>query len=452
MKNLLKYLPACMLAIFAFAACDDEAEFPGSPGNPEIVSPQVPASAYFADSIPFSATVSDTKVPLSTLKAQLYYGEDKVSETTIRTKTDGTYQGKIYAPFLKNVPDGNATLKLVLQDIHFTSVEQTFTISLQRPQFEYVTLITDSGDSIKLNHSGPNMYKGLTMEDTPKLLKGIIVAPKYGTNGNELKFGWDNGSVKEQSENTITFISVANSPYEVSFNSLTYERSPFVVYILNGKEMDFVDGNFQIDIDLKKGDVITTQNIENIASYWIDPDFFAVSENGDITFNAIDGKYRIIATEGELPYFRVQTLDASGNKATLKADGSGAVWIAGYGIAKPGMKTGQPRWTPGNMLCMAPVEPKKYRMTVVASEEKGWGQIRTDWIGFKFFYQDDWGGEFTLSNYAEISGIIPSIITISNSGDYGLAEGKSLEAGKTYVITLDCTNGPTQASISIVEK
>jgi len=61
----------------------------GSSGNPEIVSPQVPASAYFADSIPFSATVSDTKVPLSTLKAQLYYGEDKVSETTIRTKTDG---------------------------------------------------------------------------------------------------------------------------------------------------------------------------------------------------------------------------------------------------------------------------------------------------------------------------------------------------------------------------
>ena len=290
------------------------------------------------------------------------------------------------------------------------------------------------------------------MEDTPKLLKGVIVAPKYGANGNELKFGWDNGSVKEQSESTITFISVANSPYEVSFNSLTYERSPFVVYILNGKEMSFVDGNFQIDIDLKKGDVISTQNIQNIKSYWIDPDFFTVSENGDIIFNAITGKYRIIAVEDELPYFRVQTLDSNGNKATLKSDGTGAVWIAGYGIAKPGMKTGQPGWTPGNMLCMAPVSSKVYRMTATASGEKEWGQIRTDWIGFKFFYQDDWGGEFTLSNYAEISGIIPSIITISNSGDFAFAEGKSLEAGKTYVITLDCTNGPTKASISIVEK
>jgi len=99
MKNLLKYLPACMLAIFAFAACDDEAEFPGSPGNPEIVSPQVPASAYFADSIPFSATVSDTKVPLSTLKAQLYYGEDKVSETTIRTKQMALIKAKFMRHF-----------------------------------------------------------------------------------------------------------------------------------------------------------------------------------------------------------------------------------------------------------------------------------------------------------------------------------------------------------------
>ena len=116
------------------------------------------------------------------------------------------------------------------------------------------------------------------------------------------------------------------------------------------------------------------------------------------------------------------------------------------------MTTGQPGWTPGNMLCMAPVEPKVYRMTVIASTENGMGQIRSDWIGFKFFYQDDWGSEFTKPKYAEMKGLIPDVISISDSGDLGFASGKGLTAGKTYVITIDCTNGPDKAVISVDEK
>ena len=447
MKHIMQYIT--LLLLILFVACKSEMEFPGEPGNPQINTPQVPSSAYFADSIPFSAAVGDTKVPLSTLKARLFYGEDMVSETTIRTKTDGTYKGKIYAPFLKNIPDGNATLKLVLQDIHFTTAETTFNVSLQRPQYEYVTLIAETGENIKLAHSEKNKYVANTGDTMPKMLKGVIVAPKYGANGNEITFGWADSGIKEKNNNPITFISVKNSPYELSFNALTYERSPFTVYKLNGKEMNFVDGNFQIDVDLKKGDEIKTENIATLKNYWIDPDFFSGTSDGKITFAAIDGKYRIIVTEGELPYFRVQTLDKNGNKAALQPDGTGAIWIAGYGIAKPGMKTGQPGWSPGQMLCLAPVAPKIYRMTAVASLEKGWGQIRADWMGFKFFYQDNWGGEFQKANYTEMKGIIPSIVSISNSGDFGLAEGQKLEESKTYVITIDCTNGPSKAIVSI---
>jgi hypothetical protein len=136
----------------------------------------------------------------------------------------------------------------------------------------------------------------------------------------------------------------------------------------------------------------------------------------------------------------------------MKEDGTGAIWIAGWGIAKPAMTTGQPGWNPGKMLCMAPVEPKVYRMTATASGEQGLGQIRSDWIGFKFFYQDDWGGEFKKANYAETKGLIPSVITISDSGDLEFAPDQHLEDGKTYIITIDCTNGPTKAIISIEEQ
>jgi hypothetical protein len=51
-----------------------------------------------------------------------------------------------------------------------------------------------------------------------------------------------------------------------------------------------------------------------------------------------------------------------------------------------------------------------------------------------------------------MSGIIPTIISISDSGDLGLAPGQSLKDGTTYVITIDCTNGSNNAKISIIEK
>lgn len=450
MKYMKILLP--VLALIFFVSCENKVDFPGTPGDPQISSPQITNSAFFGDSIPFTATVSDSKVPLSTLKAHLFYGDVQVSETVIRTKADGTYSGKVFAPFLKNVPDGTATLKLVLQDIHFTLVEQEFSISLKRPQYDYVSLITEAGETIKLLRTDNNTYTASTESSVPQLLKGVIVAPKYGTDGNQITFGWEGTGIKENATSPITFLSLQGSPYSITFNSLTYERTPFTVYKLNGKDMNFVDSKFQIDIDLRKGDLLTTENIADIDKFWIDPDFFTLTTDGKIQFAAINGKYRIIVEEGGVPYLRVQTLDNNGNKATLKADGTGAIWIAGWGIAKPAMTMGQPGWSPGNMLCMAPVEPKVYRMTVIATNEKGAGQIRSDWIGFKFFHQDDWGGEFGGSSYAETMGLIPAVVTISGSGDIGFAPEQGLIEGKTYVITIDCNNGPNKALISFVEK
>ncbi|MDD3309641.1 MAG: DUF5016 domain-containing protein, partial [Dysgonamonadaceae bacterium] len=149
--KIIRFKIYSLFAVILFlVACNSESDFPGQPGDPQISSKQVPSSAFFGDSIPFSAMVSDSKVPLSTLKAQLYYGEDKVSETVIRTKSDGNYQGKIYAPFFKNIPDGSATLKLVLQDIHFTIKEESFTVALQRPQYEFITFVSETGERLNL--------------------------------------------------------------------------------------------------------------------------------------------------------------------------------------------------------------------------------------------------------------------------------------------------------------
>ena len=77
---------------------------------------------------------------METLKAQLFYGEEQVSETVIRTKTSGNdYTGKIFVPYYANIPNGKATLKYILQNIHFTTTEMTKELALARPDFPYLT-------------------------------------------------------------------------------------------------------------------------------------------------------------------------------------------------------------------------------------------------------------------------------------------------------------------------
>ena len=79
-------------------SCNDD-EF--LPGNPSMEIKAENADALFGDSLPFTIKASDVDVPLSTLKAQLFYGEEQVSETVIRTKTSGNdYTGKIFAGIL----------------------------------------------------------------------------------------------------------------------------------------------------------------------------------------------------------------------------------------------------------------------------------------------------------------------------------------------------------------
>lgn len=114
-----------LASIAMLNACSDDDPVPG---NPTMDFQAEPSSALFGDSLPFTIKASDADVPLSTLKAQLYFSDEMVSETVIRTKVSGQeYNGKIYVPYLANIPNGTATLKFILQNINFTITEKATT-------------------------------------------------------------------------------------------------------------------------------------------------------------------------------------------------------------------------------------------------------------------------------------------------------------------------------------
>lgn len=92
MKSLKYYLMA-LAGIAMLNACSDDDPVPG---NPTMDFQAEPSSALFGDSLPFTIKASDADVPLSTLKARLYFSDEMVSETIIRTKVNGQdYTGKI---------------------------------------------------------------------------------------------------------------------------------------------------------------------------------------------------------------------------------------------------------------------------------------------------------------------------------------------------------------------
>ena len=123
----------------------------------------------------------------------------------------------------------------------------------------------------------------------------------------------------------------------------------------------------------------------------------------------------------------------------------------GWGVGSPSMDN-QFGWTPGAAYCMAQISPKVYRFTGIAGPEHGSTtgmRVRTDYLSFKFFMQDGWGGEFSGENALALTENAKSLL--KDTGNFELADGINLEEGATYRITIDLTQGTSEGTIDMVK-
>ena len=435
MKHKILLMAALAGVLATTTACDDDKFIAG---NPQVDVVAQNADAFYGDSLPFTIKASDVEVPLSTLKAQLYYGEEKVSETVIRTKTSGAdYTGKIYVPFLKGTPDGKATLKYVLQNTSLTITEKEQELTLARPDYQYLTLVTADGTQYRMERKARNEYAANAA--FPAKVNAYIVAPKYGDNGNELTFGWDGSGVALGASQEIPFSSTTSGKYDISFSTFSFEASPFAHIYFCGKEMSTTatPDVYTVDLTLNNGDAITVEGIANIDEWWLDPAYLKRGDDGVILFVPMSGRYRVTAN-GKLNYFVIEVLDNDGNLASLQADGSGALWVIGENVGKPSLGNAV-GWTTENALCMAPIEKGVYSMILTAGRT-----VNASSINFKFFGQaKGWGDELTSAKLTTTSDII-FVGDGSNgrdNGNLGIVEGKQLEVGGVYQFIVDATGG-----------
>lgn len=414
------------------ASCSDDDM---GPGNPIMDITGNLGTACFGDSLSFAVKATDAEVPLSTIHAELYFGDEKVSEKVIRTKVSGeTYNGRIYVPYYANIPDGQATLRLTLQNINFTTTEQTFNVSVTHPDYQSLVFRAETGEEYTMERQEKYVYS--MTQRFPAEMRGVIVAPAYGADGNEIIFGYENSEIKPYADGAIPFSNSAPGRYTISFNTFSFEGSPFVTMTINGQKLEAIDETTSgVDLTLAKGDIITLDGIPNYSDWWINPDYFSKNEDGTLTFNAYNGRYRVIA-DTRRQYFRVYKLNGN-DPATLNDDGTGALWIIGAGIGHPSLSN-EVGWTTENALCMAPTGEKTYQITVVGGKT-----IAVDGINIKFFGQMGWGVELTGADLISQSNII-GVGTGENGHDNGnlfLEDGVVLQDNGVYVITVDLTQG-----------
>lgn len=86
-----------------------------------------------------------------------------------------------YMPFYKDVPDGNATLHLTLQNIEFTKTEQDITIPVSRPHYDHLTLYVDKNTQYNMtpDNDNPFLYRCTVHSPSSTVVSGKVIAPNF---------------------------------------------------------------------------------------------------------------------------------------------------------------------------------------------------------------------------------------------------------------------------------
>lgn len=445
MKNILKCL-ALSLLVAGFAGCTNEPELVTTDVGPEMKVLSYDESAVFGGAIHFEASLNDP-IPLSTLKAQVYFDDEMVAETVIRTKANGTYDGSVVLPFYRNVPSGNATLVILGQNIQFglTRVEQT--VAVERPDTDHLIYVLDDKE-YTMERTGEYQYA--VTDVFPQKPKGYIRTPELDEDGNFVTFGYADGNIVAGSVDAIPFSNSNAGEYTITFNSFSFEGSPFTKLLFNGSEMTMLDDdNYFFVTTLTHNSEYELTGISDFETWNVDMDYFERTQEGKLKFLPMSGLYKVTANF-EFSYLQIEAMKSATELASLNEDGTGAIWAVGGGMGKPNLKNGD-NWDMGSKgRCLAPVAKGKYQITLV-----GGVSINVSAFDFKFFWIKDWNkGEYVvdpLTNgnpYGTISTTSP-LLKLSSGGNLGLADGQKLELGGVYRFTVDVSGGRVNAALTV---
>ena len=430
-------------ALLMFTSCIDE-DYKNivKQGDP-MIGVDALGSAQMGETINFSVNCTDKKGErLSTLKAELLFTDEAVDATTIRTKEAGDYSVSLNVPYLQHIPNGEAKVRLTLQNVTTSTTIVEVSLNVERPHFSDLQFITADSTVYQMTEGDDYLYT-VTVPTAESAFKGYFMTRdgkySFGSNGSEIELG---------QKGNIDFITNNTGDVVVSFNTCDYTFGPNEEITI--QPLNFTEAENIITRQLEQGREYTIGGI--VADDWfIDPDFFELNDEGNYVFRAIDGTYTLTAY-GNYKFLQVYSGTAS-EPATLQADGTGALWvIGGNGINKPFLSTKNNNgWWTGTEWdqATAQIKEKVYQITLTVGK-----QLSATDVNFKFFGQPNWGTEFKGdgSNYSLVCNSDVFGVGDGNGHDNGniyLKEGASLTEGDTYIFTVDLTGGTKNAPLTI---
>ena len=386
-------------------SCKDEINQFDDHGSASIISFTGSEKAYMGDSIAFDFEVKSQGYKINQAKVQLYYGEEMVSEAFYSLKSDGKYSGKVLAPYMKDIPNGDSKVILRVQNERFSSESREITLPVERPRFKNLKLIAANGTEYIMTPVSGKEYEYSVRSNFPLDMEAYIVAPAYIDNvnspylkGNELTFGMDNGRIVLNSTKKIGFETTSydkDGQYEISFNTLTFEGTPFPKFGLRfdtqNKFMEFNgSGNiFSIETEFKKDDIIKLSGIKTeYPELWKNPTWFDFVKEDELLlhFRGRDGRYRFTLDKG-MKAIMMEQIEKASSSSNQNAT---AMWVIGNNkIGFPSFAQNNINWNTGKGFNLVPLTDTKYELVMLVGQN-----IDAENVNFKFFGQKGWGLEW----------------------------------------------------------
>lgn len=436
--------------LFCTTSCNDKNDEFDDKGNCSIHSFEGPEMAYMGDSIAFNFEIAGDGIHMNQSKIQLFFEESMVSERVMLTPASGKYSGKLLIPFIKNMEDGTVDLKLRIQNERFAHAAIENTIRVVRPQFPKLILRDAEGVAHEMQATAENPYKYTVTDVFPSELFATIEVPRYGENGNAMIFGYSDGKIINGSDSPINFTADIDGEYTVTFNTKTYEGTPFIKFALNDVEFEAIDNTkSKVEMILNQGEDIQITGLKaDYANYWVNPGVFRKVQGTDgktLRFLGKTAKYRL-TVDKSLKYFKSEIMNAAGNDIADMRKGDDVIWCIGSaGTGQPSYSKNGINWSDGDkVICLTPLGNGKHQLILEAGKTINVGDIN-----FKFFYQRGWGTEFTAEKIS--MGDKTTWFRI-NSSDGNIRGGNTgLTNGKFYTLTIDLSEGATKAKLYVEE-
>lgn len=185
----------------------------------------IPGTLYLSDSLKFNATITSRYAALKQVEMTLSVGDELLSSKTIDVPSGAKSQSfnpAFHIPFAPNMTTGDAVFSIKVVNVNGGSKSFDYPVKVERPQFEYLTLVLKNG-SVRMNPTeDPYTYHAEGEFDVTDK-SAFVMTPSFGSKGTKLLFRMNlRGGIRTDGTEGFPMAKTSDGKSVVSFNTKTF--------------------------------------------------------------------------------------------------------------------------------------------------------------------------------------------------------------------------------------